>query len=36
MKDKDGRLVVSERDRGKSWKEHMQKIMKVEMNGIRW
>ena len=32
MKDKDGKLVVSEKDRGKLWKEHMKKIM----NGIRW
>ena len=30
MKDKDGRLVVSEKDRGKLWKEHMKKIMNVE------
>ena len=30
MKDKDGRLVVSEKDRGKLWKEHMEKIMNVE------
>ena len=30
MKDKDGRLVVSEKDRGKSWQEHMEKIMIVE------
>ena len=30
MKDKDGRLVVSEKDRGKSWTEHMEKIMTVE------
>ena len=29
-KDKDGRLVVSEKDRGKLWKEHMEKIMNVE------
>ena len=29
MKDKD-RLVVSEKDRGKLWKEHMEKIMNVE------
>ena len=36
MKDEDGRLVVSEKDRGKLWKEHMEKIMNVEMNGIRW
>ena len=30
MKDKDGKLVVSEKDRGKLWKEHMEKIMNVE------
>ena len=30
MKDRDGRLVVSEKDRGKLWKEHMKKIMNVE------
>ena len=30
MKDKDGRLVVSEKDRGKLWKDHMVKIMNVE------
>ena len=30
MKDNDGRLVVSEKDRGKLWKEHMEKITNVE------
>ena len=30
MKNKDERLVVSEKDRGKLWKEHMKKIMNVE------
>ena len=30
MKDKDGRLVVSEKDLGKLWKDHMEKIMNVE------
>ena len=30
MKDKDGRLVVSEKDCGKLLKEHMEKIMNVE------
>ena len=30
MKDKDGRLVVNEKDRGKLRKEHMEKIMNVE------
>ena len=30
MKDKGGRPVVSEKDRGKLWKEHMEKIMNVE------
>ena len=30
MKDKDGRLVVSKKDRGKLWKDHMEKIMNVE------
>ena len=29
-KDKYGRLVVSEKDRGKLWKDHMEKIMNVE------
>ena len=35
MKDKDGILVVSEKDRGKLWKEHTEKIM-WKMNGITW
>ena len=26
----DERLVVSEEDRGKSWKEHMEKIMNMD------
>ena len=30
MKDKDGRLVVRQKDRGKLWKEHMEKIIHVE------
>ena len=30
MKGKDGRLVVSEKDRGKLWKDHVEKIMNVE------
>ena len=30
MKDKDGRLVVREKDRAKLWKEHMEKIMNGE------
>ena len=30
MKNKDGRLVVSVKDRGKLWKEHMKKIMNEE------
>ena len=30
MKDKDRKLVVSEKERGKLWKEHMGKIMNVE------
>ena len=30
MKDKDGRLVVSEKDCGKLWKQHMEKITNVE------
>ena len=30
MKDKDKRLIVIEKDRGKLWKEHMEKIMNVE------
>ena len=29
MKDKDGRLVVSEKGREKLWKEHMKKITNV-------
>ena len=33
MKNKDGRLVVSEKDRGKLWKDHMEKIMNVENEG---
>ena len=27
---KDGRIVVNEKDRGKLWKEHMEKIFNVE------
>ena len=30
MKDKDGRIVVNEKDCGKLWKEHMEKILNVE------
>ena len=30
MKDKHGRLVVSEKERRKLWKEHVEKIMNVE------
>ena len=30
MKDKDGRLKVSQQDRGKLWKNHIEKIMNVE------
>ena len=30
MNDEDRRLVVSEKDRVKLWKDHMEKIMKVE------
>ena len=30
MKNKDGRLVVSEKNCGKLWKEHVEKIMNVE------
>ena len=30
MKDKDERLVVSEKDRGKLWKNHMEKITNVK------
>ena len=29
-KDKDGRIAMTEKDRGKLWKEHMEKIMNVE------
>ena len=30
MKDKDGRRVGNEKNRGKLWKEHMEKIMNVK------
>ena len=30
MKDKDGKLVASKKERGKLWKGHMEKIMNVE------
>ena len=30
MKDKDGKLLLSEKDRRKLWKEHMETIMNVE------
>ena len=30
MKDKDGIIVVNEKDGGKLWKEHMEKILYVE------
>ena len=30
MKDKDRKFVVSEKDRGKLWKEHVEKIMNAE------
>ena len=30
MKDKDGRLVVSKKDRGELWKKHKEKIINVE------
>ena len=30
VKDKDGRLVVCEKDCGKLWKEHIEKIMNVK------
>ena len=29
-KDKDGKIVMNEKDRGKLWKEHMEKILNVE------
>ena len=29
-KDKDGRVVMNEKDRGKLWKERMEKILNVE------
>ena len=29
-KDKDGKIVINEKDRGKLWKEHMEKILNVE------
>ena len=30
MKDKNGRIVVNEKDCGKLWKEHMEKILNVK------
>ena len=33
MKDKHGRIVVNEKDCGKLWKEHMEKILNVENEG---
>ena len=30
MKDKHGRIVVNEKDCGKLWKEHMEKILNAE------
>ena len=32
MKDKDGRIVVNEKDRWKLWKEHMEKVFNEENN----
>ena len=29
-KDKDGKIVMNEKDRGKLWKEHMEEILNVE------
>ena len=29
-KDKDGKIVMNEKDRGKLWKEHMEKILNVK------
>ena len=29
-KDNDGKIVMDEKDRGKLWKEHMEKILNVE------
>ena len=29
-KDNDGKIVMNEKDRGKLWKEHMEKILNVE------
>ena len=29
-KDKDGKIVMNEKDRGKLWKEYMEKILNVE------
>ena len=29
-KNKDGKIVMNEKDRGKLWKEHMEKILNVE------
>ena len=36
MKGKDGRIVVNELDRGKLWKEHIEKNLNVKMNRIKW
>ena len=30
MRNKDGRIVVNEKDRKKLWKEHWEKILNVE------
>ena len=35
-KDNDGKIVMNEKDRRKLWKEHMEKILNVKMNWIRW
>ena len=29
-KDKDGKIVMNEKDRGKLWKEHMEKILNMK------
>ena len=29
-KDKDGKILMNEKDRGKLWKEHLEKILNVE------
>ena len=35
-KDKDGKIVMNEKDRGKLWKEHIEKILNVENELENW